>query len=171
MTPLTIVIISLLSVTDPDFNPDDEPAELSWHLTPEVKRLRRTSSFSRCLCKTNCSKSICSCRTKSRACGPLCGCTLNMCKNPEVCAQNIIGHVVVNIKSYLLIIFQINQWPCSTLDRVLNSQSDYDWVLYKHYWEFPFQKKLIPMLTCSFCCRHDLAKTAKNWCSLILICL
>ena len=31
----------------------------------------------------------------------------------------------------------VNQSACSTHDSVLNSESDFDWVLYKNNWEFP----------------------------------
>ena len=37
----------------------------------------------------------------------------------------------------------INQSACSTLNGVLNNQSDFERVLYMHHWEFP-----IRMLTC-----------------------
>ena len=42
----------------------------------------------------------------------------------------------------------INQSAYSTLDWVLNSQSDYDWVLYKNRCKFPLHMKIIPMLKC-----------------------
>ena len=41
-----------------------------------------------------------------------------------------------------------NQSACCTLDRVLNGQSDFDLVLYKHHREFPLHKQVIPMLKC-----------------------
>ena len=44
-------------------------------------------------------------------------------------------------------IIQGIQLAYSTLDCVLNSQSDFDWVLYKHDWEFPIHEEKIPMLT------------------------
>ena len=40
-----------------------------------------------------------------------------------------------------------NQSACSILDWVLNSQSDFDWVLYKLIGNFQ-HKKTIPLLTC-----------------------
>ena len=42
----------------------------------------------------------------------------------------------------------INRSACSTLDWVLNSHSDFDWVLYKHHLEIQINKKIIPILTC-----------------------
>ena len=42
----------------------------------------------------------------------------------------------------------INQSACSALDGVLNSSSDFDWVLYKHHLGIPIHKKTIPKLTC-----------------------
>ena len=41
-----------------------------------------------------------------------------------------------------------NQSASSTLDWVLNNQSDFDWVLYQNHWQFSINKKIIPMLTC-----------------------
>ena len=41
-----------------------------------------------------------------------------------------------------------NQSACCTLDRVLNGQSDFDLVLYKHHREFPLHKQVILMLKC-----------------------
>ena len=43
---------------------------------------------------------------------------------------------------------RINHSACSSLDRVMGSQSEFDWVAYKHYWEFPINKKIIPRLIC-----------------------
>ena len=49
----------------------------------------------------------------------------------------------------------MNQSACSTLDRVLNNQSDFDSVLkYMHHWEFAIQQKIIPMLTCPNASHH-----------------
>ena len=43
----------------------------------------------------------------------------------------------VNTQSYLpIIFFNTNQSACSTLDWVLNSQSEFDYVLVKHQWDF-----------------------------------
>ena len=42
----------------------------------------------------------------------------------------------------------VNQSACSTLDWVLDSESDFGWVLYKNNWEFPLRKKITPMLSC-----------------------
>ena len=42
---------------------------------------------------------------------------------------------------------QINQSACNTLDWVLNSQSEFEWWLYKYHWEIPTHEQIIPMLT------------------------
>ena len=55
---------------------------------------------------------------------------------------------MLTFKVVFSLLYNINQSACSTLDWVLNSQSEFDWVLYKHHWEFPIHKKIIPMLTC-----------------------
>ena len=58
-----------------------------------------------------------------------------------------IGHVNVAFSLFS----NINKSTCSTLDWVLNSQSGFDLVLYKHLWEFPIQKKIIPIVACPIC--------------------
>ena len=73
--------------------------------------------------------------------------------------MTIKGHV--NVQSFVLSVFStINQSACSTLDWVLNSKSDFDCVLYKNHWEFPVQKKIIPVLTCPI----DLVATSNLEC-------
>ena len=42
----------------------------------------------------------------------------------------------------------INQSVYCTLDWVLSSQSDSEWVLYQHHWKFPVHEKIILMLRC-----------------------
>ena len=49
-----------------------------------------------------------------------------------------------------IFIQSFDQSGCSTLDWVLVNQSNFDWVLYTHNWEFQIQKKIIPMLACLF---------------------
>ena len=57
-----------------------------------------------------------------------------------------IGHV--NVESCLLIIFQYQliSWQFSWLS--VEKSIRIDRVLYKHHWEFPIHKKIIPMLIC-----------------------
>ena len=55
----------------------------------------------------------------------------------------LIGHV--HDQSCIHVILQYH--PIS-LQLQLNSQSQFDWVLFKHHWEFPVQKKTIPLLSC-----------------------
>ena len=55
--------------------------------------------------------------------------------------------IIRHVESWLLIICQY-QSACSTPDLVSDRESDFGWVLYEHYWEFPTRKKIIPMLTC-----------------------
>ena len=52
----------------------------------------------------------------------------------------------VDVRSCLLIILQYQPSPCSSLDCVLNNQSDFDLVLYQQHWKFPTHKKIIPLL-------------------------
>ena len=46
----------------------------------------------------------------------------------------------------------INQSVCRTLAWVLSNQSYFDRVLYMHYWEFPIQKKIFPIVICPIHC-------------------
>ena len=57
-----------------------------------------------------------------------------------------IGHV--NVQSCLLINFQYK--PISLQYSWLSVEQPIriDWELYKHHWEFPINKKIIPMLIC-----------------------
>ena len=55
-----------------------------------------------------------------------------------------IGHV--HVQSCFLEFSNIKQSPWSIHDWVLSGQLYFDWVLYKHGWEFPINKKKISML-------------------------
>ena len=70
--------------------------------------------------------------------------TVNWFANP------IIGHVqsVQNVQSCLLIIFQHKpiSLQCSWLS--VEQPITLDWAFYRHHWEFPIHRKIIPMLTC-----------------------
>ena len=59
----------------------------------------------------------------------------------------------------------INLSACSTVDWPLKSLSDFDWVLYKDHWEFPYllllslgefpiHEKIIPIITCAITCNQ-----------------
>ena len=50
-----------------------------------------------------------------------------------------------NLPSYY---FTMKTNQLTVLLTVLNSQSDYEQILYKHHWEIPLRKKIIPTLTC-----------------------
>ena len=49
------------------------------------------------------------------------------------------------LKVAFSLLLNINQSACSALDWVLNNQSEFYWMLYKHHWEFPIHKKIITM--------------------------
>ena len=57
-----------------------------------------------------------------------------------------IGHV--HVQSCFLIFSNIKQSPWSIHDWVLSGQLYFDWVLYKHGWEFPIHEQTIPSSTC-----------------------
>ena len=52
----------------------------------------------------------------------------------------------------------ISQSASCSLDWVLNSQSDFDWVAYKHHWEIPIRKKTIQIWT-----RHIRVNDSKHY--------
>ncbi|XP_067939314.1 chromosome-associated kinesin KIF4A-like isoform X2 [Watersipora subatra] len=72
---------SLFSDTGLSDVENDDPHDLSWHVTPEVKRMRRTISFTKCSCTTHCRSKLCGCFVRQIKCGPLCGCKLDPCLN------------------------------------------------------------------------------------------
>ena len=45
----------------------------------------------------------------------------------------------------------VNQSAYSTPDWLMNIQSEFCWVVCKHYWEFPVNERIIPMLICCNC--------------------
>ena len=61
-----------------------------------------------------------------------------------------IGHV--RVQSCFLIFSNIRQSPCSIHDWVLSGQLYFDWVLYKHGWEFPIHEQTIPRSICHIFC-------------------
>ena len=60
------------------------------------------------------------------------------------------------------LIINSNQSICSTLDWVLKSQADFDWVLCKHHWEFQIHKRIIQMLTCPWLAIFHLSKCSAS---------
>mgnify|MGYP001794387199 CR=1 FL=1 len=61
-----------------------------------------------------------------------------------------IGHVNVNVESFLLIIIIIIQYRPTSLENYWLTdycQSEFECNAYKHHWEFPINKKITPVLT------------------------
>ena len=58
-------------------------------------------------------------------------------------------HNTALYSQYRIFFFYNDQSDCSILHWVFTSQSDFDWELYKHNWQFPLHENIILKLTCT----------------------